>query len=48
MYDLEHVFSRNHQYYDRVFYDYREGKYYDRACDVYLTLDQAHAFGIPR
>lgn len=47
MLDLEQVFSVNHQYYNRIFYDYQEGKYYDRHCDLYLTLEQAKAFGLP-
>ena len=32
--------------YDRVFYDSREGQYYNRATDLYLTLKEAHAFGV--
>ena len=40
------MFSKGHQYYDRVFYDSREGQYYDRATDLYLTLEEAHAFGV--
>lgn len=45
---LETVFSVGHQYHDRVLYDTREGSYYDRYSDVYLTLEQAHSFGLPR
>ena len=43
---LERVFSKGHQYYDRVFYDVRDGQYYDRVTDLYLTLEEAHAFGV--
>jgi hypothetical protein len=43
---LERVFSKGHQYHDRVFYDAREGQYYDRGTDLYLTLEEAHAFGV--
>jgi hypothetical protein len=45
--DLETVFSENHQYHDRIVYDRREGKYYDKATDLYLTLAEAAAFGLP-
>jgi hypothetical protein len=43
---LERVFSEGHQFYDRIFYDVKEGSYYDRSTDFYLTLEEAHAFGI--
>lgn len=45
---LERVFPAGHQYHDRLFYDVREGSYYDRHTDLYLTLDEAHAMGLPR
>lgn len=43
---LETVFSSGHQYHDRIFYDVKEGQYYDRHTDLYLTLDEAKSFGI--
>jgi len=47
MQGLERVFSVGHQYYDRIFYDSAEGQYYDKAADMYLTLEEAKSFGIP-
>lgn len=47
MNDLERVFSEGHQYHDRIFYDPREGKYYDAHTDLYITLEEAHSFGLP-
>lgn len=44
---LETVFPVGHQFHDRVLYDRREGQYYDRYSDVYLTLADAKAFGLP-
>lgn len=44
---LEPVFSSGHQFHDRLFYDPREGAYYDKATDLYLTLAEAQAFGLP-
>lgn len=44
---LEHVFPKGHQYHDRIFYDYQEGQYYDKGTDMYLSLDEVKAFGIP-
>lgn len=44
---LEVVFSRGHQSHDRVLYDTREGSYYDKYSDVFLTLEQARSFGLP-
>ncbi len=43
---LEQVFSEGHQYHDRIFYDRKEGAYYDRHTDLFLTLEQAQAFGV--
>ena len=43
---LERVFSKGHQYFDRVFCDSREGQYYDRATDLYLTQEEAHTFRV--
>jgi hypothetical protein len=48
MLGLERVFSEGHRYHDRLFYDYQEGSYYDRACDLYVTLEEARTlFGLP-
>jgi hypothetical protein len=44
---LERIFPEGHQYHDRIFYDAREGSYYDRGSDFYITLEQAKAFGLP-
>ena len=44
---LERVFSAGHQYYDRIFYDVKEGEYYDRCSDLYITLEQVKTFGMP-
>ena len=43
---LEQVFSKGHQYYGRIFYDTTEGQYYDRATDLFLSLDEVRSFGI--
>lgn len=43
---LEPVFSAMHQYHERIFYDPKEGKYYDSARDMFMTLEEARAFGI--
>ena len=43
---LETVFSAGHQHHTRIYYDPKEGSYYDRATDLYLTLDEALAFGV--
>lgn len=43
---LETVFSPAHPLHDRILYDAKEGSYYDRYSDVYLTLDEVKAFGI--
>lgn len=44
---LETVFSPGHQFHDRIYYDAKEGAYYDRYSDIYLTLEQVRAFGLP-
>lgn len=44
---LERVFCENHQYADRIFYDTTAGQYYDRASDLYLTLNEVAAYGLP-
>jgi len=41
---LEIVFSEGHQYFDRIFYDVREGKYYDRLTDLFLNEDEIKNF----
>jgi len=43
---LEQVFSKGHRYHGRIFYDSKEGQYYDQATDLYLTLDEARTFGV--
>lgn len=43
---LERVFPETNQWHDRIFYDPTEGKYYDKYSDVYLSLEEAHAFGL--
>ena len=44
---LEHVFSVGHPNRTRIFYDRAEGQYYDAATDLYLTLEEVRAFGLP-
>lgn len=44
---LERVFPKGHQFYDRIWYDPKEGKYYDRNCDFYLELEEMKRFGLP-
>jgi hypothetical protein len=46
-YGLEEVFSVGHQYHGRIVYDRVEGSYYDKACDLYLSLAEVKAFGLP-
>ena len=43
---LEQVFANGHEYATRIFYDAVEGQYYDRATDLYLTLQEAASFGV--
>jgi len=43
---LEVVFSPGNQWHERIFYDPKEGKYYDANSDVYLSLQEAAAFGL--
>ena len=43
---LERVFSAGNQWFDRIFYDVREGAYYDRYSDIYLALDELAKFGL--
>ena len=44
---LERVFPDGHRYADRLFYDAREGSYYDKHTDLFLTLAEAAGFGLP-
>lgn len=46
VYPLENVFPYSHQYYNRIMYDYREGKHYDRATDIYLEYEELKTFGL--
>lgn len=43
---LEWVFSEGHRYRERIFYDPREGAYYDRWTDMFLTVEEARGFGL--
>ncbi len=45
---LETVFSVGNQFHDRILYDYKEGSYYDRYSDIFITLEQAQCFGLPK
>jgi hypothetical protein len=44
---LERVFPAGHQYHDRLFYDVKEGSYYDLHGDLYISLERAKTFGLP-
>lgn len=43
---LETVFSPGHQHHARIYYDPKEGKYYDRHSDVYLEHHELDAYGL--
>jgi len=43
---LEVIFSEGHRYYDRIFYDSVEGKYYDRYTDFFLQDAELAKFGL--
>ena len=43
---LERVFSPGHRYYNVLFYDKKEGKYYDLSIDMYLELSDLPRYGI--
>lgn len=45
---LENVFMPPNQWHDRIYYDPKEGKYYDAYADLYLELDQLQAYGLNR
>jgi hypothetical protein len=40
--NLEIVFSQGHRYFDKIFYDKTEGKYYDRETDLFLPNIRTH------
>ena len=44
---LERVFPIGHRYHYRLFYDPREGSYYDKSTDMFITLQEAATFGLP-
>jgi len=44
---LERVFSINHEYYDVLFYDLREGCYYDRSKDLFIPYCELKHYGMP-
>lgn len=44
---LEVVFPHTHELFNRIAYDPQEGQYYDRYTDLYLSLEEVKAFGIP-
>lgn len=43
---LEHVFSEENQFYDRIFWEESTKQYYDRYTDIYLSLEDVKAFGL--
>lgn len=43
---METIFPRGTEYFDRIFYDFSEGKYWDIYKDMYLEPDELSAFGI--
>lgn len=43
---LEIVFSEGHHLYDVIFYDSKEGQYYNRTTDFFLTENELGAFGL--
>lgn len=44
--NLEIIFSEGHHLYDKIFYDVREGTYYNRETDYFLTESELPAFGL--
>jgi hypothetical protein len=44
---LEQVFPTGSQWAQRIYYDRFEGKYYDKATDLYIDVDEAQAYGVP-
>ena len=46
MENLERIFSPMSQWYDRIFYDTKEGKYYDKYIDMYLSYEELSAYGL--
>lgn len=43
---LERVFAKGHRFWGRIFYDVREGSYYDLHRDLYISLWEARDFGV--
>lgn len=43
---LEVVFSKGHELHNRIFYCPVEGKYYDKHTDLFLSLEEAQAYGL--
>jgi hypothetical protein len=41
----ERVFPKGHENYDRIVYDRTAGEYYDRHTDLFLSLEELHAWG---
>lgn len=44
---LERVFPEGNQWHDRIYYDIKEGKYYDAYTDLFLELEELRAYGLP-
>jgi len=44
--NLEIIFSEGHHLYDVIFYDSKEGQYYNRETDYFLTENELPAFGL--
>lgn len=43
---LETVFPKGHELHSVIYYDAREGSFYHRPSDIYLTYDEAKAYGV--
>jgi hypothetical protein len=41
---LENVFPVGNQWHDRIYYDPKEGKYYDAYSDFYISLEEFETF----
>lgn len=44
MNDLEVIFPETSQWHDRIYYDRKEGKYYDRYSDIYITVEEFQTY----
>lgn len=44
--DLEWVFSENHRHHNVIFWDKKEGRYYNRETDLYLYHEEGKLFGL--